>query len=568
MRKFKINNDNGVLVYIILFLLTYAAFYFSFNRFGLYEDDYYFIADPSNFSFAQIIEHLKWVVNSNPEGRIIGFALPFILANALYNLGGMPVIYLFGLIIVTTNGYLVYLIVKRVFPFILSFFIAILFLLAPMDTTKALLRHVYQLQISVMFMLIGVMLYQRGKFVFSYIIASLSLITYETAFLPFFFAPALSNIRWREKEYLRQQLIHGIIFALIVIMIVLSRKIFKEARLEEVVVSDASFKTLKALIIGPFVAVYSYLNAIIKALSGIKFTYVIILPSFIFIFIYLFVLLRKDTFSGISSLISLKSRVLSIKVFLDEDVKISIKAMLLGGIMLVFSYLFSAIHYPPIALAGRETSVHLPASISSAVLIGGVFYLLYFILRQYHLKHIFTVVISLLFALFIGYGRIIQKDFITSWEIQRDFWKQVIELCPDMEEGTSIVVDRKDLPETYYIYSHSWASPVILEDLYKFPDEWVINPRLIIDENNPFGEILTVDSRIFFKPRYPFLYYDKKMVELQPGNTIYLEGVNGRYTRLYDTLTVGDVGLKLKPLSASKIQEYPTQKIYEFFFGE
>ncbi|MBN2215306.1 MAG: hypothetical protein JW723_13795 [Bacteroidales bacterium] len=568
MKKFKLTPENGVFVYIALLLLTFTAYYFSFNRFGLYEDDYYFIADPCNSTFAQIIEHIKWVFNSNPEGRILGFALPFVLANAMYNLGGMPAVYLFGLIIVTTNGYLLYLVIKKTFPFILSLFTALLFLLAPMDTTKALLIHAYQLQISVLFLMTGLLLFLNKKFILSYFIAALSLITYETAFLPFFFAPAFANIKWREKEYIWRQIRHAFVFALIIILVFMSRKIFKEARLEEVVISDALFKTLKALLIGPVVSVFSYLNAAVKALAGIKITIIFILPSFILLFIFFHFLLKTDTFSRTSSLINLKSRVITVKVFLDEDVKISLKAIVLGGIMLVFSYLLSAIHYPPIALTGRETSVHLPASISSAVMFGGFFYLLYFVLRKYNLRHVFTIIISLVLSFLIGYGRVIQKDFMKSWEIQKDFWRQVVELCPDLEEGTAIVVDREDLPETEYIYSHSWSDPVVLEDLFRFPDSWETNPRLIIDEKNPFGEITTVNGKIFYKPRYPFLYYDREMVELQPGNTIFLERTDGKYSRLSDSIIYDGTWLKLKPEIPGKALDFPRQNLYDYFFSD
>lgn len=557
---------NNYFIFSFILLVLFVAYFFSFTKFGLYEDDYYFITNPANASFGEIIEHIKWVFIYNPEGRILGFALPYILVYLFYNIGGMSSVYLFGLIIVATNGYLLFTLMKKVFSFLPALFITLFFILSPADTTKALLIHIYQLQISVLFLLVGLHLYLNKRYIISYIIASFTLLTYETAFLPFFFAPALENLNWRDKKYLWKQVKHAVIFGLIVLLIVLSRKLYNEARLEEVVVADAFVKTILALFIGPVIAVYSYFNAIIKALKGFNDTFVFILPSFVLLFFLLYHYIKKWELIGISTLISFKSRVLSIKFFIEEDFKTGLKLSILGGIMLIFSYLFSAIHFPPIALLGRATSVHLPASISSAIFLGGLAYLLFFILGQYRLKLLFTIFISLVFSFFVGYGRLIQKDFIKSWDIQKDFWSQVLELCPDMEEGTMILVERKDLPDTDFIYSHSWADPVVLEYLFKFPETWKYKPKLIIIEKTLENEIYIEDGKYLFEPVYSFLYEDRKVVELIPGNTIYLQGENAKYSRLSDSLVINNSVLRLKADTIGKTLDYPKQNMYSFFF--
>ncbi|HAF95388.1 MAG: hypothetical protein A2X34_07160 [Elusimicrobia bacterium GWC2_51_8] len=540
----------GLLVYAALLAVTFAAHFFWFTKFGLYEDDFVFVAVPANLDFSQILRLLKEIFAGNPEGRVIGFMLPHVFSYVLYNISGIPAMYLLGLIIVTTNGFLLFQLMKKVFPSLLAVFVAFFFILSPLDTTKGFLTHIYQLQISISFLLIGFHLYLHKKYTISCITAACSLLTYETAFLPFFFAPALENIQWRERKYLLRQIKHAIIFAFIVLAAVMWRQVTNEARIErlfeQLVLNDVVFKTLKSLFIGPVVAIYSYLHAISEAWANNKISALFILPSFAFFTLFFLFYSRKHTFQKISEPVNIKLETISIGTSLKLEVKIPLKAIILGGIMLVFSYLLAApgSYYPPVALAGRGTSVHLPASISSAILMGGIFYLLYLIFARYRLKIISILLISFFCSSYVGYGGIVQNDFVRSWGFQKDFWNQVVQLCPDMNDGTTIIIERKDLLETKYILSHSWADSLILEQLLSFPKTWHKPPRFAVIEKSLDKDIFIKDGKFYFK----FIFFgNKKNAELLQANTIYLQGKKGTYLRKTGGILIRDTVFGLKP---------------------
>ena len=519
----------ALLIYSTLLAVTFVAYFFWFNKFGLYEDDFVFISRSVNADFSEFLRSLKWIFTDNPEGRIIGFLLPHMSAYALYNIAGIPAIYLFGWIIVSTNGFLLFQLMKKIFPSLLALFVSFFFILSPADTTKGYLTHIYQLQLSVTFLLVGLHLYLKKKYIASHIVAACSLITYEIAFLPFFFAPAMENIQWRGRNYLLRQIKHAVTFTLIVLAVVMWRKFTHEARVEMLVPSDVVLKTIKAFFIGPAVAVYTYLHAIVEAWGNSEISVFFILPSFAFFALFFSFYFKIFTFRNASAPASF-----------GQELNIPLKAILLGGVMLVFSYLFAApaSHYPPDALAGRGTSVHLSASISSAILMGGIFYSLYCIFARYRLRTIFIFLISLLYSSYVGYGGIIQKDFARSWSLQKDFWNQVAQLCPDMGDGTNIIVERKDLPETKYILSHSWADPIILELLFRFPQTWSSLPRLITIDGSLDEDISLEDGRFYFKTPFPWLFSGKKIIELLPENTIYLQAENGTLSRKNNNLII------------------------------
>ena len=84
----------GLLVYAALLAVTFAAHFFWFTKFGLYEDDFVFVAVPANLDFSQILRLLKEIFAGNPEGRVIGFMLPHVFSYVLYNISGIPAMYL------------------------------------------------------------------------------------------------------------------------------------------------------------------------------------------------------------------------------------------------------------------------------------------------------------------------------------------------------------------------------------------------------------------------------------------------------------------------------------------
>lgn len=546
----------NLLVYCALLLVTFAAYFLLFGQFGLYEDDFALIALPANADLRGIFNYLLWILSSNPEGRVLGFLAPGAVSYVLYNISGIPALYLLGWLIVSTNGYLLYLVLRKNFPAFLGLLAALFFVLSPADTAKGYLTHIYQLQLSMLFSLTAIYLYLKRRRATAYFVAACSLFTYEIAFLPFFFAPALSNVRWGERDCRWRQLKHAAICAVMVLSVIAARKLFHEARVDEVILSEALLKTLKGLYVGPVTVMYSYWNALVLAWQEIAFTVFFIAPALAFFAMFFFYYLSPGQLSGPNA----KGGFCA-----TEETVLALKAVILGVVMLVFSYVFSGpgTFYPPDALAGRGTSAHLAASVASAVLSGGAAYSLYLLLVRYRQKLLFIPLISIVYASYVGYGGIIQRDFARSWALQQDFWRQVERLCPDLEDATDIVMERKDLPDTKYILAHSWSDAIVLEQLYKFPESWRA-PRVLVSDRGFEQDVFVKDGDVYFQTDTGWI---PKTYQLREGNTIYLQSAEGVLSRKNSNFKLGKLSFRPKVLgqAAPSLQK---QKMYGFMLRD
>jgi hypothetical protein len=78
----------------------------------------------------------------------------------------------------------------------------------------------------------------------------------------------------------------------------------------------------------------------------------------------------------------------------------------------------------------------------------------------------------MIFSLTIGFGFIVQRDYQNSWQLQKGFWGQVVDLAPDISKGTVILVDPEGLQDGKYIGANTWNLPMVLEQVFNFPTTW------------------------------------------------------------------------------------------------
>lgn len=127
-------------------------------------------------------------------------------------------------------------------------------------------------------------------------------------------------------------------------------------------------------------------------------------------------------------------------------------------------------------------------------------------------------------------------DYRSSWKNQKSFWTQVANLTPDAGEGTLIFAIKEGLPETKYILTHSWADPIILNQVYRFPRSWNQVPRLFVVEADWTDEIMVEGSRL--KWRMPRALWLTHWVDLPSGNLILLRMDRGELQRLSGTINI------------------------------
>jgi hypothetical protein len=160
-------------------LLVWTAQFHHLADFGLYEDDYWFIAQAMGKGPDYLLMRLQTAFTVLPQGRPLGFFLPDLLSFTGDKLGGLTAIYVLGFAIVTLNTFLCYRLLRMRVPMAPAVFGAAVFCLFPVDTTKFLLTHDFQLQPSLTFALLAAVAYTSGRLPVAYVLGAGSLLSYE-----------------------------------------------------------------------------------------------------------------------------------------------------------------------------------------------------------------------------------------------------------------------------------------------------------------------------------------------------------------------------------------------------
>lgn len=559
-----------IVKYLFFSVVTFIAFFLKFKNFGLYEDDYWFAGIPANADFHGMIDFFKSNLTNFEEnqGRYVAAIFPLLLPYINFKLGGFFMLYFFGVLLIALNAYMVYSIVKLRLPVELALIAGMIFVLFPADTSKAFLTHIFQLQLSLLFTFSGMYLYLKGRKMLGFILAFLSLLTYENAFLPFILIPLLDKFEWNKKLFFNL-IKHLVIVGVIFILLFTLRKFLGEKDVSDLELGELVRKTILAVMKGPVIVIYSFFRSPYETILHADKTILFIIPGFLVIGTYLFFVFQRtknvvqtDSKSGI------RFNWLKGELSPDKEYDRILKAIIIGGFIMMVAYIFSITHYPPTNLKGRATSVHLGAEFGASLSFAALFYLIFKLIQKKALKRIFLLICTVYFALLVGYGGLVQNDFVKSWSIQKDFWTSVIKTCPDLEDKTLLFLKNKDLQETEYIYSFSWACPMILENLFNFPQEWSRYPKLQIVDPDFKERFEAENGEIYYIPEYLFLFDYQEKVLLEDGNVIILEQSGNELIRLRGEFQIKGVTLNLKKPEGNDMINLRKSNIYSYMIHE
>jgi hypothetical protein len=225
-----------------------------------------------------------------------------------------------------------------------------------------------------------------------------------------------------------------------------------------------------------------------------------------------------------------------------------------GAAMLVLGYALAFTHFPPNAIVGRGTSVHLGATLGMAVLSAGIAWLLLSIRPR-----VAATLLTAYVALAVGYYVTIERDFIRSWQLQRTFWQQVVACCSDLQDGTVLLYELNPADEPTFIFTNSWADPLVLGETFAFPATWSNPPRLFsltkwLDRVQPEGDHL--------RWWVPGASWDEHWEVLPQSNVILLRRApDGGLARITGTVDTPSIPLQLKPVAQSVA--WPSAQLYE-----
>ncbi len=558
-------------VFIFLAAILWVARYWHFTEFGLYEDDLTLIPKLMEMSGSQylslLINHLSILY---PHGRPLHNS--FIYTFAFLGTGdGFRDLYLFGFIITAINIFLLYALLKRLFDHSFALVGGIAFAVFSADTTQAFLTASFGIHPSMTFLLLALHSYLSRRRLLAYILGVLILFTYEAPYFILLAAPLLS-LRW-DKKLIRELLVNGVILFALILSVNAFRSAVGDFRGVGLTVPKIIITSIVHMIQGPIVTIGTYFYRPIQALRAINLeVFTASVVAFIPFNIVLYRSfperwtevrdflhsLREHGLMSIRSIMRIRSLPPSIPCGLDRILKL----MVIGAMMLVLAYplTFTVRAY---AISGRETRGHFAAVVGAAILWACVGWMLLAIGESYRRRRIVVAILSGLFALLVGFGFTIQRDYVDAWKYQQEFWTELTQLIPDVEEGTVILVEHEGLKETRQIGANTWNLTRLLDQIYTFPSEWEIPPRVyrllpwwrlfIVGEDGLFilDETTTMAPAPFYR-------------NVPSTDVIFIETATGDLRRRTEPLEVDGELYPLYPHSTI-IHQFEKNFLYDYF---
>jgi hypothetical protein len=548
-----------------LLVLAWFAHFSWFRKMGFYEDDHFFAASVMTMTPHDLAQWIVTLIKRFPEpqGRNLGFALGFLLPYIGYHLGGLPGMFVVGYVIFGLNTLLFYYLLRRHAPSPVPFVAAVSFILYPADTTRPFLCHQDILQPAITFMLLGChACLSRNRLLrcATYPCAAASLLCYETAVLPLFFIPLLV-IRRRSERWWIGFIAHYTLMAAVVGTIVWLRQRFGETRMVQTAASGYR-DVVRNIFYGTGIGLRTVWNICVHRTE----------------FGLLDALRRRGVRVGMGLVgAGLATAVVwSFHLKPGPATRVQYARALLPSLLyalatLSISYTFGFTHFPPDFEIGRMTSTHLATTFPFAVLLGLAAALPLLIAHRRVGIVISAGMVAAYFPLLFRASQDEQKGYAAIWQAKRIFWSQVVQLCPDLDLNTIIIVDGTVVRKAYYMDGSGWSDYMVLNQMYDFHSgtSWQY-PKLYafnIGDDGPLwnrGIIRDAEGRPIWRSPPAMTPADMLIPE---GDTILLHaGRDGVVTRQTGLIELAGKPFRLKDRVPAA--HYPTLPMYHLMVGQ
>jgi len=522
-------------------VVVFLAHYLRFPAYGLYEDDYWGVASALGRPVGDYFEQINYCFATWPQGRPLNHIFPYLLGAAGSALGGLKGVYALSYVWLTLNCILVFEIALEVLASHRAGVVAaLIYILFPADTTRILLVHAAHLQGAMTFLLLGIWLLLRGGWAraLSYPVAGLCLLSYESTFLPFLTAPFLTVPH--RKKLLRNVIAHLSICAAIVGVVGLVRVRLGESRALSTIESlrDSVYQSLTSLWLGPKTSGALLFEAPALGLGQLDFA------SAGVVLVVLALLIVSWRTSSLQGHFHEGPDAKAFPRPLGAELTPWWWILMVALVTWCGTYSLTLINYPPTQTLGRMTSTHLPAawpvSLGLAALAEGIAQ------KRRWTSRLVVGALAIWTVGAIGYQQYIQRGYVRAFQIQQDFWQQVLDLAPEAETGWTVIVEGDLAPQSPVIQSNSWT------DFHVF--------RLLLGgdtETSPesaFGHLTRLRHVIHFSRDENSIYWTPKAwnpdpIRIDPARLILLHSENGRLSRVDEIETsVGKLaGVKASP---------------------
>jgi hypothetical protein len=532
---------------LIVVIVSFTAHYALAARFGLYQDDFHYVGQPMGWSPADATAALRSYFVQLPEGRPLGFALGHLVPFLCFRAGlGLLGVYLCGAAWVVGNALLARSLLAGLYGRTLGLLGSLAFTLFPGDTTHAVLTHALALQPALTCLLLALLCYTRGWALTSWVLAACALVTYETAALPFALAPLL-RAPW-DRGLFRRTACHALGMLALVTAVFALRLAAGEGRVDEVQGLWISIPgmTIRSVGTGAFMSLTSFTRRSAGGLSAMASSGAVLGGALVLTVLLATRLLREPR---------------------DINTRVGGRTAIAGIALAAISYCFTLPpHYPPTAIAGLNTSVHLAAALGAAMAWGTAFCLVLRSVRHPALRIAATILVSGFIATLWAFGVQIQQEMVRTVEKQRQIWRRVACMVPDLPAGGVVLaLGREDRDVTEYVASSSWADTLVLPLLFipQSNDPPVSFVRL--DEGLGGLERAFVEKgeRLRWSPDLPPEVAVDRSLALDPRTLLVLERTDSGWRRRADPVSIRGVTLPLqvplgagpRPLRAGPLQD-------------
>jgi hypothetical protein len=249
-----------------------------------------------------------------------------------------------------------------------------------------------------------------------------------------------------------------------------------------------------------------------------------------------------------------------------ESLKDLARLALNGLIMLMLAYPFT-LTVSANEISGRASRVHTAAIIGGSILFACLCCAFLLLASTNKKQRLATMPLAGLLALLLGFGLTVQQDYVLGWQYQRAFWSDVVKHCPDMADGTAILVETTNLKSPRQIEAHSWSTPVVLNSIYRFPKSWKSVPRAYkLKPNWQQEAVLKGNSFQLSKATENFFLWLKPEPAdtIETSNIILLQVKEGKLVRRSQPLNIAGQRISLKKESASPASVHKKGPLYNY----
>ena len=173
-----------------------------------------------------------------------------------------------------------------------------------------------------------------------------------------------------------------------------------------------------------------------------------------------------------------------------------------------------------------------------------------------------TVGLAGFFALQVGFGALIQRDYVNSWQYQRLFWRQLLPLISDADDGDIILVEPSVMRSTGQIGVITWNTPFVLEKIYQFPETWDSPPKVYRLEPGWENAILS-DEGLFQINQHTSFIPDSLYVDVASTDVIFIENQAAGLVRHTQPLLINGVEYPVKQPEKDNTNLFIPAELYD-----